>query len=470
MYVDRRHRIATSRVAFVAFHLLTFASVAFGLGATALAQPPGPELFAKEPKTPLELWDAVDYLLRTNQAKKAVSYLDKFVKSKPDDATWIAIRSRFGPASVLQLSDDAATRPFAQPIAEAMATAARKYATRPERIAQFITELTKTPEEQNYAVRHLREAGPNAVPYLVDALSRPDLTPEHRKLLVASIGRLDRSAIPALAAVLDSPEPVLASATATALGMIGNSEAIPFLTFSAAAPGSPPAVRMATQTAIVRLTGKPFSAQPRTPVQVLTDAAWRYHRHQVEFPVDPAVIWTWDNDRKAPVPREVSRTEAEEILGMRLAKAALRLAPNNRDAQVVQLSLALEKAIERVGFASFPAKDQATFTAAKASGPAILSEVLKTAIADGKTDLAAGTVMVLTQVTDHTALAAMGRPHPLVDGLYAPGAPCPVRSRQSHSVTGADRAISRLKPGRPHACTVRNQPGSPASCGHRRQP
>ena len=91
-----------------------------GLRPSALAQPPGPELFAKEPRTPLELWDAVDYLLRTDQAKKALPYLDKFMKSRPDDATLIAIRNRYGPGSILRLNDDPATRPFAQPLTEAM--------------------------------------------------------------------------------------------------------------------------------------------------------------------------------------------------------------------------------------------------------------------------------------------------------------------------------------------------------------
>ena len=112
-------------------------------GAVAPAQAPGPELFAKEPRTPLELWDAVDYLLRTNQAKKALPYIDRFIKSKPDDTTLIAIRNRYGPGSILRLSDDVVTRPFAQPMAEAMVAAARKYATQPERVKQFISDLTK---------------------------------------------------------------------------------------------------------------------------------------------------------------------------------------------------------------------------------------------------------------------------------------------------------------------------------------
>ena len=100
------------------------------------------------------------------------------------------------------------------------------------------------------------------------------------------------------------------------------------------------------------------------------------------------------------MPREVSITEAEVILGLPLAKAALRLSPGDRSARIVDLSMTLEKAIERTGFASLIEKDQATLMTAKAAGPSLLAEVLKTAIADGKTDLAAVVASALGEVID----------------------------------------------------------------------
>ena len=103
------------------------------------------------------------------------------------------------------------------------------------------------------------------MPFLVDALSRPDLSADDRKLLVDNMGRLDRSAVPPLVAALDSPDPALAADAATALGKIGDKAAVPFLTFAAASAGSPPALRNAAQAAIARLTRQPFSAQPRNP-------------------------------------------------------------------------------------------------------------------------------------------------------------------------------------------------------------
>ena len=140
-------------------------AVAWRRPSSGKAQAPGPELFAKEPQTPLELWDAADYLIRTGQAKKAVPYLDRFLKSQPDDATLIAIRDRYGPGSILRLTT--IRRPGRSPSRwpTPWRRPSRRYATRPERIARFIAELTSTPEEQDYAVRRLREAGPYAVPF-----------------------------------------------------------------------------------------------------------------------------------------------------------------------------------------------------------------------------------------------------------------------------------------------------------------
>jgi HEAT repeat protein len=410
------------------------------------AQPPGPELFAKEPQTPLELWDAVDYLLRTGQVTKALPYLNRFLKSNPDDAVLIAIRDRYGPGTILRLSDNQATRPFANSLSEALVTAARKYATRPERLARFATELTGTPEEQDYAVRHLRQAGSYAVPPLVDILGRSGITPAERALLVQNIGRLERSAIPPLVATLDNPNPELAADAATALGLLGNQEAVPFLIYPATAPTAPPVLQKAAKAAIISLTNRPELTERHVGATILTSTAWLYHRHLVEFAEDPIVLWTWNNPQKNLSSRTVSRTEAEATLGLRFASEALQLAPNDRKARVAHVSITLDKAVERVGFRSLPAQDPNALLAAKSSGPTILGQVLKTAIDDGKFDLAAVAAMILGQVTDQRALTTTGELHPLVRALDAPG---------RRTQFAAAKAIVALAPTRPFAGSSR---------------
>src|SRR4051812_44472314 len=151
-----------------------------GFVAPARGQVPGPESFAKEPQTPLELWDAVDYLVRTGQTKQAAPYLNKFLKSNPDDATLLQIRDRYGIGSILRLEDAPETRGHAEALAQMVNAAARRNATRPERIDRFVDALTKSSEEQSYAIQRLHEAGPYAVPSLLKAIDRPNESREDR--------------------------------------------------------------------------------------------------------------------------------------------------------------------------------------------------------------------------------------------------------------------------------------------------
>jgi len=445
-------RPVTSRAAAV-FGLAVAVGLTFSPAPAARAQPPGPETFGKTPTTPLELWDAADYLVRTGQARKAVPYLRQFLGQKPDDATLIELRDRYGARSILRLQDDPATRALAEPIANMLAGATRRNATDPGRVARFVADLTKSREEQSYAVERLREAGPYAVPSLLKELETPSRTPEDHAALVRNMGQLDRSAVPALVAVLDAAaaHPRLAAEAADAIGRIGDPRAVPALTALAAGGGNaPPAARDAARRAVERITGRPFAAQPKPPARLLADEARRYSAHAIKFPGDTVVLWFWDEAKQAPVPRTVSRSEAEGILGQKLARAALAVDPADRPARAVLVGLAMEKAIERAGPHAYPANDPSkTFDAAVASGPEVLGDVLRTAVSDGKGDLAAAAAAALARVTDANALAAGGRANPLVEALSAPDR----RARFA-----AARALVALDPRSPFAGSSRVVP------------
>jgi hypothetical protein len=212
-----------------------------GLCLPAAAQVPGPGRSAKESQNPLELWDAVDYLLGTDQAKRVLPYLDRFMKSKP--------RNRYRRGPILTLCNNPSTWQFAKSVSEAIVVAAHKYATPSERIARFVAALTKTNPEQNHAVRRLRELGPNAA-RLFEAVCRQGLLAENQRQILKNIGRLDRSVVSALAVILDSPDPILVANAATALSVIGNKRAIPPLPFRAVWPAANPAVHAVSQAAI----------------------------------------------------------------------------------------------------------------------------------------------------------------------------------------------------------------------------
>jgi HEAT repeat protein len=397
----------------------------------------------------MDLWSAIDYLGRTGQGKKAVPYIEKFMDTKTTDETLVQIRERFGVGSVLRLADDPATLKYVEPLAARLADAARRYATQPERINRLITGLTGTREEQDFAVAGLREAGPDAVPPLVEALDRPRTTSEERSVLMRNLGRLDRSAVPPLLACLDSGNVGLQIAAATAVGQIGDPRAIPFLTYPASASEVAPAVRAAAQDAITRLTGRPFRADPKVAAQELTSAAWTYHRHQVDFPGNPVLVWVWAKDKKLPAAKSMQAHQAEDYFGQRLADEALRLQPNDVGARVAATSMDLQRAIDRVGLHEFSTKDHATYQQALATGPVVMTEVLRTALADGRDELAAVATMVLGKLTDRSKLASEGHPHPLVEALATPGA---------HGQFAAAKALVGLSPTVPFAGSSRVVP------------
>ncbi|AMV35869.1 hypothetical protein [Planctomyces sp. SH-PL62] len=387
----------------------------------AHAQIPGPELFAQQPKTPEELWGAIDYLSRTGQGRQAVPYLETFSQAEVDDATLLKLRDKYGPGSFLRLDDDPATKPFAKPLTDKLNAAARRMTADPERIRGYIPALLASKEEQDYAVARLRESGPFAVPAIVAEIKKYGPTAPERGRLIHNAGRLDTSSVPAWIAALDSPDPLLAADVAGILGDLADSRAVPFLTFPAAWADSPIPVKTAAALAIEKLTGKPFANQPRSPVNTLDDAAESLARHQYEMPGERVLLWRWDEAQGLPAPVVARQVDVEGIFGGKLAGQALQLEPANRRAQVVQLGFLLERAIDKVGFANFPAQDQETYAEALAAGPEVLADLLRGAIATSRVNLAAVTAEALGKVADPSLPSRDGRPHPLVEALSAPG-------------------------------------------------
>ncbi len=374
--------------------------------APALAQIPGigRDAFSREPRTPLETWEVADYLMKIGQPEQAAPYIRKFLAANPDDATLLKVRDEFGIGSILRLSDDPATRPYASGLAKRLSDVAIRNATDPARIERFIAALSKTREEQAYAVERLREAGPYAVPPIIAELNRAGIDPQARVPLAEALGKLDTRAVPPLIATLDSADAKLVVDAARALGRIGDRRALPALTYLAAK--TPESVaRPLVVEAIRALTGVPFASQPKTPVRVLSDEARRYHLHAIRFPGDPVVIWAWDPASNLPKPESYPARDAEGLLGLRAAREALAVDPSDVEAQVNLVSLALDHD---------PANARPP---ALASGPDVLGRVVRTAIADGRSNLAVEALGLLAQVVDRNDLATGGRPNPLVEAL-----------------------------------------------------
>jgi HEAT repeat protein len=382
-----------------------FASVP---GRSALAQVPGREAFSSEPKTPLESWEVATYLIRIGQPDQAAPYVKKFIDFNPDDATLLQARDAYGTGSFLALSDYPETRPYAKELAGRLARASIRSATDPARMAQAIQGLTKSPEEQTVAVERLREAGPYAVPPWLQALGVSGIDPSSRSALSENLGRLDKNAVPALIAALDSSDTSVVGDVARALGRIGDARAVPALTYLAARVNPPSFARGEAIQAVQKLTGQEFGSEPKIPVRVLSDLARSYHNHAIRFPTDPVVLWLWNPADKVPAPVQLSVRDAEGFLGLRAAREALEIDPTDVEAKVVQIGLGLDH-------------DPANWKAsALASGGEILGKVLRRAVAERRFDLAVVVSPILGELANRNDLLVKDRPNALVDALLSP--------------------------------------------------
>ena len=400
---------------------------------------PPPPSFARQPTTPLETWEVVDYLLRVGQPEQAAPYVKRFLDANPDDATLLRIRDEFGPGTILRLADHPATAPYSAALLDRFGKAAVRVATDPARLDRFVAGLNRSREEQAYAVDRLKEAGPYAVAPILRELSRPGLADEARVPFAENLGRLDRTAVPPLIAALESSDAKLVGDAARALGRIGDPRAVPALTYLEARRNPGSAARPQAAAAIEAITGIPYALQPQTPPRVLADEARRYHLHLVRFPNNEVVVWTWDDAAQAPVPRATSAFDAEGYLGIQAAQQALALDPGDVPAQATLVALSLEHD---------PAGSNA---AALAAGPAVLAQVLRAAIADGRSGLAATAATLLGRVVDRDDLATGGRPDPLVEALSAPdrrvqfaAAEALVRLDPRRAFSGASRVVPVL--------------------------
>jgi CheY-like chemotaxis protein len=416
-------------------------------------------LFQK-PETPLEFWKAMHFEMEVGRFDLAARHLRGLLDKKPDDKDLLDIVDREGLAAFLGLrnvrkwSDDPKEEKQARTDVEdliKMVTAAQKKVySDPERIGRFIRNLNATPEEREYAVQQLYRSGAVAVPYLVDALR--GASPEERENLLFALKHMGPDAVPGILAALDIPDPalqvelidavqdrtrvrqdfdpiqkkVVTRTTSDLQQLRERAETDPAPWWFALTHSPNAAVRQKAAAALSDLLRVPPGKLPPAK-HVLTQEAERYYRHKIRF-LDPGhvTVWRWDGKRLVagwPGATTVPTSQAEQYYGLRFARQALAIDPTYQPAQVVFLSLALEKGVERAGL------DQALGKAAPdvqdllaTVNPALVVTVLDRALTEQNLPVILGAIRALGDLADTRAVLPTGThgESALVRALYYP--------------------------------------------------
>jgi CheY-like chemotaxis protein len=374
----------------------------------ALAQERDPEdyrRFFKKPETALEFWKALRFELDVGRPDLAAKHLRGLLALKPDEKALLSIVDAAGTIEVLRLrtvpqwskdaKEQAQARKDVEELIGRVTEAAKKRAGDPGRIRELIRQLQASREEKVYAIRELFKAGAPAVPHLIAALLAPT-TPEERLNLLDALGQMGPNAIAPMLAALDSDNAQLKLDILTILRRRHTRDArqiVPFLWYVSAADSEPAAVRARARQVLADFLDLPVSKLTSAKAALVREAE-RYFNHEVNFG-DPraVVVWRWDGKGVVqgwpPGTPMVTASQAEEFYGLRFARQALALDPSYRPAQVVFLSLAVEKAAERGGLAlplSRTAPQVAELVAK--SSPELVLEVLERALKENRTGVA----------------------------------------------------------------------------------
>jgi CheY-like chemotaxis protein len=384
--------------------------------------------FFKKPENAMEFWAAMNFEIGVGKFDLALEYLKGFMgkdtkirSPAATDQELVDIEGAEGMSAFLRLLQIQELREEAKPLLERVNAAVRKNVGDPGRIAKYIKNLGATPEERAYAINELRRSGPVAIPQLVEALAATEGAPEHAKILTV-FPSLGKNIVPPILAALDIDNTSLKVELLEILKQMTETSAVPYLWFLSASPNQPDLIRKNAADLLAFLLSVPVDKIPIAK-EALVREAEKYYRHQVAFtPPDSPTVWYWDKDKKQLVSRVVTPSEAEEFYGLRFAGQAIELDPSYRSAQVLFLSLALEKGFERAGLDQPLEKGApAVKEVLKIVNPDLIEAVLDRAMADGRVSVMIGAARALGDL--HYGMAARsreGRPPALVRALNYP--------------------------------------------------
>lgn len=346
----------------------------------------------KEPTTTKEYWAAIKFELDVGQYEMAGKWLRMLVAKKPPDKDLLEITDaegtlpiyrlrnvrnwtsndrvigaslkeaeaaakeakaakdkdalRSAEAFVAQVKLNQATTDAVELLITRTQEAIRKRATDAGYIRNLINQLKATPEERSYAIRELVRLGPSAVPHLLDEHARAT-EPIDRLVVRQALERMGERAVAPMLAGLDGYPPLTKLEILTLLRTrypAHGKRMVPFLWYPAANRKEDVAVR---RQALKMISDFEEIAPTRLPPAkvALTREAEKYYRREMKFD-GPVAVWRWDGKTVVsglPDKATVTASDAEEYYGLRFARQALELDPDYRPAQVVFLSLALDK-------------------------------------------------------------------------------------------------------------------------------
>jgi hypothetical protein len=316
----------------------------------------------ERPREVVEFWAALQFEITVGKFDIAGLHLDLLLKKEPKadvDQKLLDIEEAEGLGSFVKLQEvrkwhehpdlEKQARDNVRVLIQRVLDALEKRLGDPARLNKFIKNLSApTREERAFALVQLQRAQERAGPYLVEALRNTTGTP-HNLRVQEAILKLDRSAVPSIIEVLkpasdkDAKDTDLRPIVLDLLRRRADDRIAPYLWYLSSSLKVAPSVRAQAKEGLAQLLQVDPELLPPAKV-ALTRLAEDYYQHRVRFAEPKRVrIWPWDGQKIEPTPVVLNASEAEQYFGNRYAKEALDLDPAYQPAQIIYLSLRLER-------------------------------------------------------------------------------------------------------------------------------
>ncbi|MBV9123812.1 MAG: hypothetical protein JO112_10685, partial [Planctomycetes bacterium] len=415
------------------------------------------QLYIKPPTTPAEFWAAINFEIRVGRYGLAADFLKGLLKVTNDPQglqALVQVEEQEGLESFLRLrgitnwvdnptplSDDPKidrqlrdkinkeANANVEELIGRVTKGMEAYLSDPARFQKLVQDLLAGGDSEAYAVVELRRSGPRAIPFLIQTL-RTTTDSSVRSKILETLAKLKRDIDPPLLAALDLEDDNLLVELIHVLRQRADTGAVPNLWYLSAAPQRANLVRQEARKALAYFQEVKEDNLPQ-PKAALTQEAEKYYQHRIAFPnpltgvqlqgdTRMAVVWQLQNQQL--VSKVMTISQAEEYYGLRFARQALDLDPAYHPAQVVFLSVALEKGVERAGV------DQPLGRGApglkellETVNPDLVRDVLARAVADRRVPVILGAVRTLGDLGDvQAARPGTSGPPVLVRALYFP--------------------------------------------------
>lgn len=385
-------------------------------------------ILAREPVTPIEHLDAAIKMLQLSRPTLAKQYLEALIGMNPDDATLLAMREKFGTATLLSLSRLENMQPEGMELFKLANGATQRQLNDPAFANGVLKGLHGSAREREAAMETLRFLGPNSVAMILKDLGT-NSSPEETLNLNLALLQLGEMVVAPLEAALESPDSNVQVTAATTLGRLDSERSVLSLLATAFKQGQPPAVVTAVKQAIARIEFEDVNQAVKVTsfrcTEKLIAAALPHFAHTAQWTPDAdglVSIWSWNPNERTVTEHRVSEISASLFVGEQWCRRALAVTPESPVASAMLLGLLMARDVHAVGWDQpIPEGPGTAYNLGLSMGQPTVIQTLKLALEHDNEAAALMSLKVLGQIGTRASLLYGNESPPLlVQALRSP--------------------------------------------------